>query len=228
MTPASRVSTMIKEIIGEDLIQEVPYPIVAPGNLEVLPRIFSVARSEGFKVFCHGAGSSFPPDFSLLRDNVIAITTSRLSGVLQTSPFSFKVLAGTPVSKVIQPVHGYARRTIGSLIASADFSVEDSILRILWPKVLRLEIVTAQGEFRNFSALSNVCPENPNMASWFLGSTGRLGMITAVEMLAPIPIRHNALDIDSIKRSNKSNLNFVLKREEIEVLLDPEGLFKWW
>jgi FAD/FMN-containing dehydrogenase len=225
--PAARVSDLLREVAGPSVIQESPYPVVAPRTIDIIPRLLGIARAENFRVMFLGTGSSFPADFTLLRDNVVAITTGELSGIQRLSPFTCRVLAGTPVTGISDGGQNSRSRTVGGVIASAPVPASDPVLRGLWSRVKRLEVLTAAGGVRLFCAPAMAYSDDPAIANCFVGSRGRLGLITAIEVMLPLPL----LQAESAPETDAQQASLapdeIVKREVIEALLDPEGLFKW-
>ena len=62
----------LPDVAGDALLQEAPYPVIAPRSIEILTMIVQYARIEGLKVMVLGTGSSFADNFRLASANVIA------------------------------------------------------------------------------------------------------------------------------------------------------------
>jgi hypothetical protein len=227
VTPAERVASLLKDIVGDALIQVTPYPVVAPRKLEVVPRILSIARAESFRVMFLGNGTTFSSDFSLLRDNVIAVTTIVMSGIEKLTPFAVRVLAGTPVSHILKSEIDFGQRTVGGLIASSPSQTKMQIPRVLVTRMRALEVLTAKGEFRHFNFPSLAHPDDPGIANCFLGSKGRLAMIAAIHLVPPLPFYDRDHDPRISTQHGMLETRPALAQEEVESLLDPEGVFKW-
>ena len=222
---AMRLSETLRGIAGDNLLQETPYPVIAPDREEMLPQILGAARSESFRILLLGTGSSFPGDFSLVRDNVIAITTSKLAGMKAISTGTSRVFAGTSVAQLIKNANS-TRKTVGGLLAWSLNPTSDVALKALWPRLVSLRVLTGKGETKEFFFPSAVSSDDPGLGTLYLGSRGRMGMIVSIDFLSPLPVDvKDGGQLDKPKEFRE--VQQVLRRDEAEALFDPEGLFKW-
>ena len=87
MTSPRDFVEIVQQITGAALLQETPYPVVAPTTVEAAAQCVRAAREQRFSVLVLGSGSSFPPDFHVLRENLLALMTIRLTGAQRVSAF---------------------------------------------------------------------------------------------------------------------------------------------
>jgi FAD/FMN-containing dehydrogenase len=214
--------------IGDVLIlQEAPYPVIAPTTVEAVADCVRVAREQHVGVLTLGSGSSFPPDFHVLRENLLALMTIRLTGIQTVNPFTTRILAGTPVAAVVHGANEYARKTVGGLLADAHDRMADPAIRALWSRVNAVEVISPQGEIRRCLTAQAGGRDDPGIAELLLGSRGRLGVITAVEIagLVPLELTDGAAERHPRLTGERSEPPLTLR--EIQVHLDPDGVFQW-
>ncbi|MDD5087257.1 MAG: FAD-binding protein [bacterium] len=211
------------------LLQDEPYPVVAPQSIEQLQSCIAAARNEGSVVLPLGNGSSFPKDFSLLRERVLAVMTIRLQGTDYSSPFSVHVASGTPVSAVIADFAGGGRRTLGGLFADARMGTTDPLLRAVWSRTRAIDIITGDARLVTLAGPAR-CGAHDGTASWLIGSRGRLGVLVSVELVPPLPV-HVMEDLSDEKVRGAAigpvGESSVLSSGDIRSKLDPHGLFQW-
>jgi len=226
MSARAELELSLKEIVGKGLRQDAYYPVVAPKTPEEAAQVIRAARDHQFNVLVLGNESSRPPQLSALRDNILVILNVWLTGIERLSPFSVRVLGGTPVASVVHGGSEPPRKTVGGLICSASVSSHEVTLRALWSRVRCAEVITANGEIQRFAAPSAVSIEDPATANLLIGSRGRLGMVAAVELMKPIPIA-----VQDSKEREKSNHvgrdETLFSQTDAQMLLDPHGLFQW-
>lgn len=215
----------LRETVGAVLVQESPYAVVAPRTVESAVLGMRVARNHRFRVMVLGTGSSFPPQFTILRDDVMAILSAGLAGAVALSPFAVRILAGTPVSALFSASVSPGRKTVGGLIAAADCTFGDVLLRALWKRVLALEVIAPTGECRRLAGPVSASSADPATANAFIGSRGRLGMIAAVELSPPIPL--GAIEVESEPRGRAFGEDAAFSRRDLQQVLDPDAVFQW-
>ncbi len=218
---------LLHEIEGAAVLQEAPYPVVAPTTIEAAAACVRAARSQHFNVLVLGSGSSFPPDFHVLRENLLALMTIRLTGAQQVSAFTTRVLAGTSAAAVVRGAKEYPRKTVGGLLADSRDRAADPVIRELWTRATALEVISSAGELRRHLTVAVSSPDDPGTAELFLGSRGRLGMITALEVSGRLPL-------DLAENDGERRQGFVGERSEppltlmdLQAGLDPDGVFQW-
>ena len=226
MIPSTDLSvSVLRDIAGEHLIQEAPYPVVAPLSLEMLAQILQHARSESLRILPLGMGSSFDQDFKLSYANVIAVMSGGLSGIQRVSAAAFRIAGGTPLSRLLRSDIVHEHKTVGGLIAGAS-GIHDPVEKALWSRLTAIEVMNSEGKLLRFAGACSSSAEDPGMAQLFFGSQGRLGMITAVELRGPLP-----LDVEIFESrtggATLSTFEPALKRTELMRLMDPDGLFAW-
>jgi FAD/FMN-containing dehydrogenase len=226
MSARAELEAVLKEIVGKGLREDAYYPVVAPRTPEETALVVRAARDHRFSVMVLGNESSKPPQLSSLRDNILVILHVWLTGIQKLSPFSVRVLSGTPVSSVVRDGSEPPRKTIGGLICGTPGAHLDASLRALWPRVRSLEVITANGDVAHFATPAAVSTEDPATANLFLGSRGRLGVVTSVELTTPLPI--SVTDASERVSTRKAvSEEPLLSQKDVQLLLDPNGLFQW-
>ncbi|HEY3294423.1 MAG TPA: FAD-binding protein [bacterium] len=226
MSAREELEAELREIVGKGLRQDAFYPVVAPKTPEQTAQVVKAARDHRYNVLVLGNESSKPPQLSTLRENILVILNVWLTGIEKVSPFSVRVLGGTPVSSVVRGGSEPPRKTIGGLICGMAGSDHDASLRALWSRVRSIDVILSTGEIQKFAGPGTVSVEDPAGANLFLGSRGRLGVIAAVEMATPIPVAV----LDGNDRANGRTPEAgepLLSPKDIQTLLDPNGLFQW-
>jgi FAD/FMN-containing dehydrogenase len=218
---------VLKEQIGASVLQESPYPVIAPTTVEAAAACVRAARDHHFNVLVLGSGSSFPPDFHVLRENLLALMTIRLTGTQRVNAFSTRVLAGTPVAAVVHGPKDGARKTLGGLLADTRDRAVDPVIRALWARATAVEVISASGELRRHLTATAGSPDDPGAAELFLGSRGRMGMITALEVSGPLPLELPESDGERRQGFAPERSEPPLTLKELQVELDPDGLFQW-
>jgi len=228
MSGTNTLLTRLRDLGDGVLLQEQPYPVVAPYSLEQAIACISAAREEACVVMPLGSGSSFPKDFRLLRERLLAVMTIRLQGSCSISPFAIQVLSGTPVSTVVNNHAQEGRRTLGGLIAGARTGMNDSLLRSVWMRTRAMNVIAGEGRILTFSGPAR-CGSHDDAAGWLVGSRGRLGLIVSVELAPPLPVYANELIEEELRGSLTGSCegDFVLSSGEIRSCLDSPGLFQW-
>lgn len=210
------------------LLQEQPYPVAAPQSIEQAMDCVAAARAEACVVMPLGSGSSFPKDFRLLRERLLAVMTVRLQGVRQTSPFALYVLSGTSVAAVVGNHTRVSRKTLGGLIAGARAGTDDFMLRLVWRRTRAVDVITGDGRLLTFAGPAR-CGVSDNLASWLIGSRGKLGLIVSVDLAPPLPLHVSESSEESIPGSLVGSVDgdSVLGSGDLRSRMDPHGLFQW-
>ncbi|MBU0507270.1 FAD-dependent oxidoreductase [bacterium] len=211
------------------LLQDQPYPVAAPRSPEHAVECVRAAQEHSFVVMALGTGSSFPPDFSLLRDRVLALLTVGLAETRMLSPFVMRASAGSAIETIIQCEVQADRKTLGGFIAGARNGFSDPLVRALWSRIQTVEVLTSDAVLRGFPGPARTGGDGGAAAGLLVGSRGRLGMITAVELKPPLPIL-----VSGIADGNSRHPSFrsvggdsVLGAGEIRAIVDRHGLFQW-
>jgi hypothetical protein len=174
-----------------------------------------------------GSGSSFPPDFHVLRENLLALMTIRLAGAQRVNAFTTRVLAGTPVASVVRGPKDYARKTVGGLLADVRDRAADPVVRALWTRATALEVISATGELRRHLTTAAGSPDDPGAAELFLGARGRLGVITALEVSGRLPLDLTEAEGEKRQGFATGRSEPLLTVKDMQMELDPDGLFQW-
>ncbi len=226
MIPATDMTAFsLRDIAGESLIQETPYPVVAPRSMETLALVLHYARVENLHVLPLGTGSSFDSDFQLPNVKVVAVLSGGLSGIEKLSPTGFRILSGTPVARLFRSGAAHERKTLGGLIAGAA-GVREDVEKAIWSNMLKIEIMNGDGELLQFAGPSRASAHDPGLASLLFGSQGRMGVIVSVDLRGPLPLEipeNDARPVGAVLSPNEA----VTKRAELARVLDPNGLFAW-
>jgi len=226
MSDRAKLIEALRDLVGSGLRQEDPHPVVVPGTLEEAAGCLRVARECGFVVLPLGSGSSFPADFALRRQNVLAVSSARLAGMERLSPFAVRVLAGTPTAAVLRAVDS-PRRTVGGLLCDAHRSNGTSALGALWRRVRRMELINARGEITDLAGPLCISTTDPALAALVVGSRGRLGFVTALEIAGTVPI---VVENETVPRSDSlpaGAAESVVSRLDAQRVADEAGLFQW-
>jgi FAD/FMN-containing dehydrogenase len=225
MSARAELEAVLQEIVGKGLRQDAFYPVVAPRTAEETALVIRAARDYQFSVLVLGNESSKPPQLTGLRENILVILNVWLTGIQSLSPFAARVLSGTPVSSVVKDGSEPPRKTLGGLICGTPGAHHDASLRALWPRVRYVEVILSSGETQRFAAPAAASADDPATANLLLGSRGRLGVVTAVEVTTPLPIPVT----DSSERAATSSAvgEPLLTQKDVQSLLDPHGLFQW-
>ena len=218
-------SFTLRDIAGETLIQDHPYPVVAPRSLETLALVVRYAKTEGLRVLPLGTGSSFDSDFKLLNSKIVAVLSAGLTGIQKLSPTGFRVLSGTPLSRLFRGDVSGERKTIGGLIAGFA-NAQDEFIKALRPRVLVVEMMNGDGKLLRLKGPGAAGADDPGLAQAIFGSQGKMGMITAVELSGPFPLEvpmDGPRQIGAVLSPNEA----VVSRAEIARFFDPDSLFAW-
>ncbi|RPH95340.1 FAD-binding oxidoreductase [candidate division KSB1 bacterium] len=226
MSAQTELTSQLREIAEQSILQEEPYPVVAPASVEDATAMIRAARDHSFRVMVLGSGSSFPEDFSLHRSNVMAVLSVKLTGMEPLSPFTVRVYCGTPAAALFENAENLPRRTLGGLLCSIYRSGEESVLSNLWPRIRQLQVITGLGELHHLAGPAGFQAYDCGAANVLLGSRGRLGMITAAELLCPFPIVERNQDGDSLRAAYGSGETSI-SRTDLQPLFDSSGLFQW-
>jgi FAD/FMN-containing dehydrogenase len=216
----------LQDVAGDSLIQESPYPVIAPRTTESLSLIVQYARIEDRKLLVLGPGSSFAEDFNLSSKQVIAVMMYRLSGVEQTSSFAMRILSGTPVDRVCYGMKSAARRTIGGAIGDS-VPGQNDVAGAIYGRLLTVEVIDANGKLLRLSGPGHVHRGDPGLAHSMFGSRGRLGIITAVEVAGSLPLVLADLNPDNPRVPSIAAHESPVRRPDISRVLDSDGLFAW-
>lgn len=215
----------LRDIAGGSLIQETPYPVVAPRSTETLALVLQYARIENLRVLPLGTGSSFDSDFQLPTTQIIAVLSGGLSGIEKLSPTGFRVLSGTPVMRLFRSNATHERRTIGGLIAGAA-GVREDVEKAIWSNMLKLEMMNGDGELLQFAGPSRASAHDPGLASLLFGSQGRMGVIVSIDLRGPLPLELPEGDARQVGAALSPH-EAVTRRAELARVLDPNSLFAW-
>jgi FAD/FMN-containing dehydrogenase len=226
MNDRERLSAALRDLIGDGLRQETPYPVVLPRTADEAVQCVRAARDFGFTVLPLGSGSSFAADFTLRRENVMAIAAVRLSGIERISPFTLRIQSGTSVTAVLRGVES-ARRTVGGLICELHRGNGLVPFSALWRRVRRVELIDGHGEITEWAGL--LCTKNEDFAlsSIIPGSRGRLGFVTALDIAGTIPIHvydESSTLPDSLPAAATES---AIGRSDVHRMTDTAGLFQW-
>ncbi len=217
----------LREVAGPALLQEEPYVVVAPKTTEQGTACIQAARDHSCHVMILGSGSSFPPDFALLRDNVIALLTVRLTGIQSVSPFVNRVLCGTPVEAILNSEESPPRRTLGGLIADARSGLRDPALRAIWAQTVSLEIFGADHGLQTLPAAASATNRDGASAELLIGSRGRLGWIAALHLKATLPIHVESFSQSGSYSTSFNSTETALRGGDLRALFDAHSLFQW-
>jgi FAD/FMN-containing dehydrogenase len=226
----SRHDSFIEEICGlarESVLQREPYPVVAPNSPAGVADTVKVAVKHGYTIMPIGSGSSFAADFAVVRPETVAIMSVRLTGVEAISGLAMRVMAGTPLSAIFRGAALPQRRTVGGFVCGSRGLAEDAYLRWLWPRVRCIEMVTAAGEAVRLCAETLVDALHPPLASVMIGSRGRLGIVTMVEMFPPLPIPIRTEHSEQQEDIGESRGLSILEFNDLRSAFDKQGAFHW-
>jgi FAD/FMN-containing dehydrogenase len=226
MSDRAKLIEALRDLVGEGLRQEDPHPVVVPGTVAEAVDCLRVARDCGFVVLPLGSGSSFPADFALRRQNVLAVSSARLSGMERLSPFAVRLLSGTPVGAVIRAGDS-PHRTLGGLVCDVHRGNRASTLGALWRRVRRMELINGHGEITELAGPLCISATDTALASLAVGSRGRLGFVTALEIAGTVPI---VVENETAPRSDSLLANAAesaVARLDAQRVADEAGLFQW-
>jgi FAD/FMN-containing dehydrogenase len=226
MIPApDTLAESLRDVAGEALIQETPYPVVAPRSVDALAALLKFARRENLHVLPLGSGSSFDSSFQLTRPNVMAVLTGGLCSIEKFSPWGFRVLSGTPVSRLFRGGIVHERKTLGGLIAGSA-GIHGEVERTLWSQLSRIEVMNGEGELLQLAGPNRASAGDPGLASVLFGSQGRIGMIISADVRGPLPL-DVALEEPRTVGAVLSPNAAVASRNELARILDPSSVFAW-
>jgi FAD/FMN-containing dehydrogenase len=226
MSERVRLVEALRSLVGAGLRQEDPYPVAVPASVTEAVGCLCAARDYGFVVLPLGSGSSFPPDFALRRKNVLAVCTARLAGMERLSPFAVRLLAGTPVAGVLRAVDT-PRRTLGGLVCDTHRGHQAAVADALWRRVRRVELLDSRGEIVALAGPLCSSTGDSALASLLIGSRGRLGLVTAIEISGTVPV---AVENEMVPRSDSlpaAAAQSVVARPDAQRIADESGLFQW-
>jgi len=226
MSDRAKLVEALRSLVGIGLRQEDPHPVVVPANLEEAAGCLRLAREWDFVVLPLGSGSSFPADFALRRQNVLAVSSARLAGMERLSPFAVRVLSGTPTATVLRAVDS-PRRTLGGLLCGVHRDNGTSALGALWRRVRRIELINGRGEVCDLAGPLCASTADPALAALVVGSRGRLGFVTALEIAGTAPI---VVENETVPRSDSLPAGVAesaVSRLDAQRVADDAGLFQW-
>jgi hypothetical protein len=226
MTNDGDLIVALSGIAGTGLRQERRPIVVQPQNADEAAAIVRAARDHAHLVMPLGSGSSFPPDFSMLRDDVVVVQTVRMRTVQTVSPFSTRVEAGVPVSFVVQGISGQHKTVGGLLNGGHHFAEDQSILAAIWACARNLEIVFTDGSLRQFPVIKSGI-DSGSFLRLIAGSRGRAALVTAIEIAPPFPIRLENTGDDHQNVTNAGYGEPVITTRDIQMLFDRSSLFQW-
>jgi FAD/FMN-containing dehydrogenase len=216
----------LRNLVSGGLRQEEPRPVVVPATVEEAAGCLRAAHEFGFVVLPLGSGSSFPADFSLRRENVLAVSAARLAGMERLSPFDVRILAGTPTAAVLRAVDS-PRHTLGGLVCDVLRGRGVLALDVLWRRLRRVELINNGGQITTLAGPLCGSAGDCALATLIVGSRGRLGMVTALEICGPVPI---VAENEMASRSDSlpaGATGCAVTRTEVQRLADECGLFQW-
>ncbi len=227
MSELSVIHERLSEIEGISVLQLEPYAVVSPTSIEATAGVLRMGLASDCRILPLGTGSSFSDEYSLGTRNVIAVLMSGLTGIEQHSAFSVKVMAGTPVSALINKSSS-ERVTIGGLLSDG-FSPESFQMRTSLSGMLRsIDVLCCDGVVRTFFAEAGVSANRSYPAFAVLGSAGRIGIILSAVFRTPVPIQlDGSIHESRQERSLGGHREMCLSRSEIAKLFDPVTLFQW-
>jgi FAD/FMN-containing dehydrogenase len=226
MSDRVKLIEALRELVGEGLRQEDPHPVVVPGTIAEAAACLRLARECGFVVLPFGSGSSFPVDFALRRQDVLAVSSARLAGMERLSPYAVRVLAGTPTAAVLRGAD-LPRHTLGGLLCDVHRGPGVSILGALWRRVRRIEWINGRGETADLAGPLCMSATDPALAALVVGSRGRLGFVTALEIAGTAPI---VVENETVPRSDSLPVgaaDSAVSRLDTQRVADEAGLFQW-
>ena len=101
------------------------------------------------------------------------------------------------------------------------------MLRALWARATALEVISASGEIRRHLTATAGSPDDPGAAELFLGSRGRLGLITALEVFGVLPVDLADGEFERRHGFTAERSEPLLTLKDVQSELDPDGLFQW-
>jgi FAD/FMN-containing dehydrogenase len=226
MSDRVKLIEALRELVGEGLRQDDPYPVAVPASIAEAAACLRLARECGFVVLPLGSGSSFPADFSLRRQNVLAVSSARLAGMERVSPYAVRVLSGTPTAAVLRAADS-PRRTLGGLLCDVPRGPGVSALGALWRRVRRMEWINSRGETTDLAGPLCMSTTDPALAALVVGSRGRLGFVTALEIAGTAPI---VVENETVPRSDSlpaGAAESAVSRLDAQRVADEAGLFQW-
>ena len=224
--PHQMAAFSLPDVAGDALLQEAPYPVIAPRSVETLTMIVQYARLEGLKVMVLGTGSSFADNFRLSSANVIAIMTYRLNGLQHVSPFVTRILSGTPLARLFTGDIMTERKTLGGLIAGCQPG-RDAAAGVVASRLLAVEMINAEAQSVRLAASNTAHSGDPGLANALFGSQGRAGIITAVEVSRSLPWNLQTESATDGLVPSPASHDAVIKRTDVIRFMDPDGLFAW-
>lgn len=233
-TISKELSALLRNQFGDRLLQERPRIVIAPSNSDDVKAALEIARREHLKILPLGTGSSFPDNYTGLRDNIMAVLMGALEGSCGGDAFSSWYWAGTKLHRLAAEYPGLfegekQRATLGGFIADQPLFSLALPLRALRRLLLSIEVLTAGGDIEVFAGESTGTVQNLPSSHLLFGSRGNLGILLRVHLRRVMPSLG-----DGSRVSEKLNTSFVsystqpvLPRSQLRELLDPGGLFAW-
>jgi FAD/FMN-containing dehydrogenase len=233
-TIPKELSASLRNRFGDRLLQERPRVVIAPTCLEDIVATLEIARRERFKLLPLGTGSSFPPKYPNLRDNLIAILMGSLEGSSGGDAFFTSYWAGTKLQRLSAEYPGLfdgekQRATLGGFIAEQPVSSLMPSLSLFRRLLLSVEVLTASGDVEIFGGESTGTIQNLSSSHLLFGSRGHLGILLKVQLRRGMPSSG-----ESSRAAEKFGTPFVsystqpaFSRSQLQELLDPGGLFAW-
>ena len=225
-SPVQLTAFALQDVAGDSLLQETPYPVVAPRTIETLMLVVQYARIEGLKVVVLGAGSSFADNFRLPHHRVLAVMTYRLGGIQQLSPYTIRILSGTSITRLFGSNAITPHRTIGGLIAGGRLD-RDSVASLILSHLLTLEIINPEAKIVRLAGPGAASSDDPGLARAVFGSKGHFGVITAIEVARSLPREIKSEPGPEVFTPAASTYESPIKPTDICRLFDPDGLFAW-
>lgn len=225
MNSRAVLAAALNEIVGSGLLQTDPHLVIAPRNMDETQAVIRIAREFEHAILPLGTGSSFADDFSLMRSSVVAVLCAGLRGVECTSAFRVRVAAGTPTASLLANDVVCPRSTLGGLICGARKFHDQPALAALWRRVLAVEFLNAAGELQTASCGGRADRKLP--AHVFLGSRGRIGLLTAVHFAAPLPWEASTVETDAPPGIERAFGTSALTMSDLQQLVDGNGTYHW-
>lgn len=229
MTSRERVSSRLREIPDAHFVEanDLVYPVVSPCTAEAAAQVLQIADDEGYRAMLMGTGSSFAEDFSPATDQVIAVFSAQLTGLHKVSAFSTLVRSGTRLEQVVSRTSGFDRKTVGGLLCDEPRRNQALLLHALWSRIIRVHVFGGGSRLHVLSGPRGMTDSDPAMASVFLASRGRLGMIAAVELSDPVPFEIGSSVEQPVPFGEADLGESALSVDAVRSVFDPDGLFRW-
>lgn len=219
------LAAALNDIVGSGLLQTDPHIVAAPRSVDETRAVVQAAREYGYSIMPLGTGSSFPSDYSLIRETSVAVLCAGLRSVEHYTPFRVRVESGTPAASLLNETTACSRSTLGGLVCGMRRFGDDPALAAIWRRIAALEILNGAGDSRLIARGGRTA--NALAIDLFLGSRGRLGLITAFHLATPLPWAMNAQAAEAAHDIEQSSGDAVLTTADLQQMLDGSGAFHW-